>query len=108
MILHAISAILLWEVAQSLSCIDSSSAITCDLSNEQKNEYSKYFTAMKPIYGDLYQETGLERRRQCGWKQKDMSASHLPSFVLSVGLEGAGHHLYSELFKTPVFDCVWV
>jgi hypothetical protein len=26
---------------------------------------------------------------------------------MSVGLEGAGHHLWTSLFAKPVFDCVW-
>ena len=28
-------------------------------------------------------------------------------FVISVGLEGAGHHLWTEILNEPVFDCVW-
>ena len=80
----------------------------CELTDVQKNEYSRYFSALRPIYGDAYPQTGLEERKKCGWKQPAVDKSELPLFVMSVGLEGAGHHLYSELFKEPVFDCIWV
>ena len=106
--MRVVSFILMWTLVESYSCIDRSNVDTCDLTNVQRNEYSRYFSAMKPIYGDQYSETGLERRKKCGWQQQDTSATDLPTFVLSVGLEGAGHHLYSELFKEPVFDCLWV
>lgn len=110
MIITALACLLIARAvaAASYSCIDRSTPETCDLSNVQKNEYAKYFNAMKPIYGDLYAQTGLERRKNCGWKQHGASVAYLPTYVLSVGLEGAGHHLYSEIFQEPVFDCVWV
>lgn len=79
----------------------------CDLSNEEKEGNSKYFLAMRNIYSDYFAESGLQKQMQCGWKS-DPKRNDLPLFVLAVGLEGAGHHLYSELFKEPVFDCLWV
>jgi hypothetical protein len=94
--------------AFSFSCIDRSYDKDCDLSHEKKNEYLKYFSAMKPIYGDYYSDTVLNQQRKCGWPQSPNRNPDLPLYVLSVGLEGAGHHLYSQLFKNPVVDCVWV
>lgn len=62
---------------------------------------------MKSIY-KLTGEDGtcLPVHRECGWP-KTQENSKLPLFVLSVGLEGAGHHLWTEIFQKPVFDCVW-
>lgn len=47
----------------------------------------------------------------CGWTPVTQSRQSgqipLPLYVLAVGLEGSGHHLWSELLGTPVFDCLW-
>jgi hypothetical protein len=68
---------------------------------------------MRNIYGKDIAQTSVAEHMRCGWKGDSRSSSDavkkdLPVFVLSIGLEGAGHHLYSELFAKPVFDCVWV
>jgi hypothetical protein len=76
----------------------------CDSQIKNKAEYSKYFQAMQNIYTNE-QGTCLPVHRECGWMKTN---SRLPLFVLSVGLEGAGHHLWTEILDRPVFDCVWV
>jgi hypothetical protein len=99
----------------------------CDeLPDAQKNAFSKYFNGMRSIYGTDVAQTSVNEHMRCGWggtaagggsgsgssssSRSDSSDApkKLPLFVLSVGLEGAGHHLYSDLFAKPVFDCVWV
>lgn len=100
-----------------------------ELSDSEKNAFSKYFNGMRSIYGKDIAQTSLVEHMRCGWSGSQVpgasrlatstdggimsnsnsdSQKQLPVFVLSVGLEGAGHHLYSELFAKPVFDCVWV
>ena len=90
------------------ACVNSRYSEKCDLGAHEKDSYSKYFSAMKTIYGNLYDQTVLDQQKTCGWSSPPKQNPDLPLFVLSVGLEGAGHHLYSSLLKTPVFDCVWV
>jgi len=66
---------------------------------------------MRNIYGSRDQGTCIPIHLSCGWNQENNQKEQrkqLPLFVLSVGLEGAGHHLWTELFDKPVFDCVWV
>eukprot|EP01035_Chromulina_nebulosa_P018513 gene18513-24230_t len=68
---------------------------------------------MNSIYLHINKEsTCLPNHQHCGWPsipQTEPIARHdLPLFVLSVGLEGAGHHLWTEILDTPVFDCVWI
>lgn len=77
--------------------------------------YKRYFNAIDTIYSqDKQHGTCIPVHKQCGWptisqnphvteKQKS-----LPLLVLSVGLEGAGHHLWTEILDSPVFDCVWI
>ena len=91
-------------------CIEQRRRSDCELSDSTKEGFSQYFSSLRNIYGDSYAATGLDMRKDCGWSSADLrkESEKLPSFVFSVGLEGAGHHLYSELFQTPVFDCVWV
>lgn len=76
----------------------------CDKGTKDNTQYDKYFTAMKNIYKKSEDETCLPVHRSCGWPKVESS---LPLFVFSIGLEGAGHHLWTELFDKPVFDCVW-
>lgn len=76
-------------------------------------KYSKYYKAMKSMYKDIdISRTCLPYHFDCGWKGSESEAKKakrdLPTFVLSVGLEGAGHHLWTEILGIPVFDCVWV
>ena len=77
----------------------------CDLQAKTNPSYSKYFSALKKIYSASSEGTCVPVHLSCGWPAVKSS---LPMFVLSVGLEGAGHHLWTELFDKPVFDCVWV
>lgn len=81
-------------------------------SMEQLQSYSSYFDGMKSIYrnygnGD---ETCLPVHRSCGWPRTPQPSNkkRLPLFVLSVGLEGAGHHLWTEILDVPVVDCLWI
>jgi len=80
----------------------------CDHSTPNNTHFERYFTGMKSIY-KLTGEDGtcLPVHRQCGWPHTKQSEKQLPLLVLSVGLEGAGHHLWTEIFQKPVFDCVW-
>ena len=86
---------------QELSCKNSS--IT-DMSL-----FKRYFDAMDTIYPshDKQQGTCLPVHKECGWP-KVTNKKNLPLFVLSVGLEGAGHHLWTEILDVPLFDCVWI
>jgi hypothetical protein len=74
------------------------------------SEYNSYFAGMDKIHQNFnkklgYQENCLAYHKQCGFSKK---RNDLPSFVLSVGLEGAGHHLWTELMGKPLHDCVWI
>lgn len=82
----------------------------CDRPSSAANPKSlRYFDGMKSIYFDNKdQSTCLPQHRECGWAPVGLPAKHLPTFVLSVGLEGAGHHLWTELLQEPVVDCLWV
>jgi hypothetical protein len=61
---------------------------------------------MQFIYpGNTGEGTCLPIHKTCGWPKEE--SKNLPLFVLSVGLEGAGHHLWTEILEQPVFDCVW-
>ena len=79
----------------------------CELSSSLESSYSKYFLGMDNIYQESHDLTCLSKHKTCGWP-KAQTSSNLPLFVLSVGLEGAGHHLWTEIVNTPVFDCVWI
>ena len=81
----------------------------CDSTASDNPNFKKYFDGMKTIYGRDASQTCLPSHMQCGWPAIAAPAGkRLPMLVLSVGLEGAGHHLWTEIFKEPVFDCVWV
>jgi hypothetical protein len=94
----------------------------CDSNAASNSGYSDYFADIEKIYGQNsmiqkgYESTCLPLHKKCGWPLQMGSTSsmggapsynELPLFVLSVGLEGAGHHLWTELMK-PVFDCTWI
>ena len=74
--------------------------------------YQNYLTGMANIYKNKDSETCVPIHRACAWPPPPPSttAPKLPLFVLSVGLEGAGHHLWSELLAEPVFapGCLWI
>jgi hypothetical protein len=93
----------------------------CDKTIINNPGFQNYFDAMSNIYGlhnnkvaytlgveqaNLESKTCLLKHKECGWSSSKIK-NKLPTFVLSVGLEGAGHHLWTELLNTPVFDCVW-
>jgi hypothetical protein len=59
----------------------------------------------------IYKQTGMDGtcipvHEQCGWPKR--KTTKLPLLVLSVGLEGAGHHLWTEILQKPIFNCVWI
>jgi hypothetical protein len=78
----------------------------CDSATPTNPLYARYFNAMQFIYpGNTGEGTCLPIHKTCGWPKEP--SKNLPLFVLSVGLEGAGHHLWTEILEQPVFDCVW-
>ena len=79
-------------------------------SSSRLQSYSRYFDGMDAIYRrwDGGRQTCYPVHRACGWPSTRQSAPNLPLFVLSVGLEGAGHHLWTETLDVPVVDCVWI
>lgn len=81
----------------------------CDSKTANDPLMKKYFDGMKHIYpGSTGEGTCFPTHSQCGWPiVRTPEAKKLPLFVLSVGLEGAGHHLWTEILEQPVFDCVW-
>ena len=93
----------------------------CDVRVKSNTAYYAYFKAMDNIYDNptsamhvsrsnpstsLVADTCLASHKECGWSPAPKN--NLPTFVLSVGLEGAGHHLWTEILDVPVFDCVWI
>ena len=71
--------------------------------------YKNYLNAMKSIYGDVdISRTCLPYHFSCGFSSDPPMKPNLPTYVLSVGLEGAGHHLWTEILDRPLFDCVWI
>ena len=81
----------------------------CDTTVATNPLMKRYFDGMKQIYsGSLGDSTCFPVHNRCGWPVvRTPQAKDLPLFVLSVGLEGAGHHLWTEIMEQPVFDCVW-
>ena len=79
----------------------------CDKSTPTNPLFTRYFNSMKKIYGNSAEGTCFPVHQTCGWP-KTSNPKKLPLFVLSVGLEGAGHHLWTEILDQPVFDCVWI
>jgi hypothetical protein len=80
---------------------------SCDSSVSTNPVMKRYFNAMDSIYsGKSGEGTCYPVHKACGWPRTN-KGNNLPLFVLSVGLEGAGHHLWTEILEQPVFDCVW-
>ena len=87
----------------------------CDSGASTNGGYKEYFADIDKIYGYSsvvkggYESTCLPVHQKCGWPKTPPSSSsrELPLFVLSVGLEGAGHHLWTELLGN-IFDCSWI
>lgn len=86
-----------------------SSPSMCDSSIASNPVMKRYFDGMDMIYHSKIGEgTCYPVHKQCGWPSIKVPANkNLPLFVLSIGLEGAGHHLWTEILEQPVFDCVW-
>jgi hypothetical protein len=81
----------------------------CDPNAKTKIGYKRYFDGLRSIYHGGADGTCIPVHMDCGWPSVQSHASKkLPTFVLSVGLEGAGHHLWTEILERPVFDCVWI
>lgn len=79
----------------------------CDKTVSANSNVKRYFDGLDSIYRPIGGEgTCLPIHKECGWPVD--GKANLPTFVLSVGLEGAGHHLWTEILDTPVFDCVWI
>jgi len=79
-------------------------------SSSKIQTYQRYFDGMDSIYRRYNggRETCYPVHKACGWPSTRNTNPRLPLFVLSVGLEGAGHHLWTEIFDTPVVDCLWI
>jgi len=85
----------------------------CNKNAPKDTRYQAYFKGIKKSYRNVeLTGTCLPVHMNCGWpsaiRSLDKSEEKLPLFVLSVGLEGAGHHLWTEIFSQPLFDCVWI
>ena len=80
----------------------------CDRTAKSNPAYQRYFNGMKTIYEGNAARTCLPAHLECGWPAVSIRQKKLPLLILSVGLEGAGHHLWKEILMEPVFDCVWV
>lgn len=80
----------------------------CDPTARGNLDYQRYFDGMSTIYRSDVRMTCLPQHMECGWPAVALTSKKLPLLVMSVGLEGAGHHLWTELLKGPVFDCVWI
>jgi hypothetical protein len=81
----------------------------CDESTSSNPLYKRYIDGMNMIYpGSTGDGTCWPIHKKCGWPVvRPESSKKLPLYVLSVGLEGAGHHLWTELLEQPVFNCIW-
>lgn len=85
----------------------------CDPGAGNNTAYVRYFQSMRNIYHRKGIEgTCLPVHEQCGWPKighkRSQEGNQLPLLVFSIGLEGAGHHLWTEILQKPVFDCVWI
>ena len=83
----------------------------CDSSSKSNPAYKRYFDGLASIYRGKDEGTCVPVHKECGWPMVPKTTAggkKLPLLVLSVGLEGAGHHLWTEILDRPVFDCVWI
>lgn len=90
-----------------LSFSESNFTEECDKNAALSPGYAKYFKGMDSIYQNIGAEgTCYPLHKECGWPKR--TSTKLPLLVFSLGLEGAGHHLWTELLNQPLFDCVWI
>lgn len=82
-------------------------SVDCDPTAKNNPKFKRYFDGMSTIYQGEARKTCLVQHMKCGWPAVPAVGKKLPLLVVSVGLEGAGHHLWTEILKGPVFDCVW-
>ena len=81
--------------------------VMCSVDASKQQAYTNYFNAMRNIYGNAIDETCLPVNMKCGWPH---TQSKLPLYIIAIGLEGSGHHLWTSVMKEGVFEegCVWV
>ena len=80
----------------------------CDSTAPKNSRYTNYFEDMKKIYRGQDEGTCLPLHQKCGWPQETFGGKPLPLYVLVVGLEGSGHHFWTKLLFSPLFQCNWV
>lgn len=85
----------------------------CDRGAGNNTAFARYFQTMRNIHRRAGVEgTCIPVHEECGWPKighkTNKEGKELPLLVFSIGLEGAGHHLWTEILQKPVFDCVWV
>lgn len=96
----------IFNSSQEIRRLDNTNNYNCDERASTNNLYKRYFDAIDNIYRrDNIIDTCLPLIKKCGWPKT--RTNNLPLFVISIGLEGAGHHLWTEILARPVFDCVW-
>ena len=77
---------------------------TCD--HDAGSKFKSYFDDMKIIY-NKHTDTCLKPHESCGWPNVRYSRPDLPLLILTIGVEGAGHHMWAENLSF-LFDCVWI
>lgn len=75
------------------------------MDSEKKSQYHKYMDGLNRIYSATGPYPCMKSHKVCGWPQEP---SDLPLLVVAVGTEAAGHQMWSMLFQTNIFDCIWV
>eukprot|EP01036_Dinobryon_divergens_P031037 gene31037-40374_t len=88
----------------------------CDGSIADNLLFRRYFNGVLSMYRNdksqplnYIDNTCIPTHHRCGWATIEPKLKkQLPLYVLSVGLEGSGHHLWTELLEQPLFDCVWI
>jgi len=97
--------------------IHTNTSIDCDSNASSNPLWRRYFNGIQSIYNsektfrnpNMIDGTCVPLHKSCGWPSGTQNtAQKLPLYVLSVGLEGSGHHLWTEILDQPIFDCVWI
>ena len=92
------------------SSITAQASEYCNDAAISSGKYKNYFDGMQDIYaGTSSIGSCLPVHRKCGWPKvtKTQGTMDLPLYVISIGLEGAGHHLWTDILDDPLFDCIW-